>query len=284
MYLKINASKLSLLLLTFVFFGCKKQTFDAPLEPTPATAVVPTEPDTSTAPKLAWWEDISVVALPVSDGKPVDAAFKRGNTNPTIVILGSATAEGVGASAVSKGWVELMKAKFKSDNKNVNVVNYGKRKFTTYHIMPTNNKVANRPLPRLGLNITKALEKKPFLVIVHLTTGDVHNGYSDAEILKNYSTMRQMFISARVNYLFTGTQPRNFSSANRNRLVKLNDKLKAMDPEHFVDVLQKLSQKDYKMKTAYAFTDGRNLTDAGHAVINGYVFNAPLFKQLVGYK
>jgi hypothetical protein len=200
------------------------------------------------------------------------------------VILGSATAEGVGASTKSKSWVELMKTKLKNDKKNITVINLGNKKFTTYHIMPSKNKVVDRPLARLGENITKALEKKPFLVIVHLTTGDIHNGYTDEEILKNYSTLRQMFIAAQVNYLFTGTQPRNFSLANRNRLASFNEKLKAMDPDHFVDVLKKLSQKDYKMKPLYAFSDGRNLTDPGHAVINGYIFNAPLFKQLVGYK
>lgn len=284
MKLPFNASKISLLLMSFVFFGCKDQLFDAPMADKPSTVVAAPTPETNNPPAVDWWADVSEVPLPVSNGNPVDPAFKKGNTNPTIVILGNATAEGVGASNISKSWVELMKAKLKSDQKNVNVINLAQKKFTTYHIMPTNNKVADRPLPRLGKNITRALELKPFLVIIHLTTGDVHNGYSDEEILKNYTTLRQMLIAAKINYIFTGTQPRNFSQANRNRLVKFNDKLKAFDPDHFVDVLKKLSQQDYKIKTAYAFTDGRNLTDPGHAVINGYIFNAPLFKQLVGYK
>jgi hypothetical protein len=283
MNLKFYAPKLSLLLISIVFFGCKEQLFDAPVAPTP-TAVVTPAPVAGTTPAVNWWLDVSEVALPISDGKPVDPTLKKGNTNPTIVILGSATAEGVGASTKSKSWVELMKTKLKNDKKNITVINLGNKKFTTYHIMPSKNKVVDRPLARLGENITKALEKKPFLVIVHLTTGDIHNGYTDEEILKNYSTLRQMFIAAQVNYLFTGTQPRNFSLANRNRLASFNEKLKAMDPDHFVDVLKKLSQKDYKMKPLYAFSDGRNLTDPGHAVINGYIFNAPLFKQLVGYK
>jgi acyl-CoA thioesterase-1 len=280
-----NASKLALFLMTFVFFGCKEQLFDAPIEAAPTTSVVtPVPAETTPVLNTKWWTDVSEVPLPVSDGKPVDASFKKGNTNPTIVVLGSATAEGVGASAKSKSWVELMKAKLKADKKVVTVVNLGTKKFTTYHIMPNKTKVADRPLPRTGQNITKALEKKPFLVIIHLTTGDIHNGYTDEEILKNYATLRQMLIAANVNYLFTGTQPRNFSFANRNRLAKFNDKLKAFDPDHFVDVLKKLSLQDYKMKPLYAFTDGRNLTDPGHAVINGYIFNAPLFKQLLGYK
>lgn len=298
MNLKINAQRFSLLLIMLVFFGCKEELFDGPLQAMPPAVVeMPAAPDpepepesepepqpSSSQPAVDWWTDVSEVALPVSDGSQVDASFKKGNTKPTIVILGSATAEGVGASDKSKSWVELLKAKLKADNKNVTVVNLAQKKFTTYHIMPTKNKVADRPLPRTEQNVTKALSKKPFLVIVHLTTGDVHNGYTDKEILANYETLRQMFISANVNYLFTGTQPRNFSQDNRNRLSKLNGKLKAMDPDHFVDVLKKLSQKDYKIKKVYAYNDGRNLTDPGHAVINGYVVNAPLFKKLLGYK
>jgi acyl-CoA thioesterase-1 len=283
MNLKFYAPKLALLFITIVFFGCKEQLFDGPVAATP-TAVVTPVPEAGTTPAIDWWLDVSEVALPISDGKPVNPAFIKGNTDPTIVILGSATAEGVGASTKSKSWVELMKAKLKNDNKNVRVVNLGTKKFTTYHIMPTGNKVANRPLSKLGLNISRALELKPFLVIIHLTTTDISSGFTEEETLKNYAALRQKLISARINYLFTGTQPRNLSLADRNRLVKLNDKLRAMDPDHFVDVLNKLSKKDYNIKKVYAYKDGRNITDPGHAVINGYIFNAPLFKQLVGYK
>lgn len=285
MKLKFSTSKLSILLIAFTFFGCKEQLFDNPIETSPSATIPEPEPVTSTGPSVKWYEDVSEVQLPESDKKPVDASFKRGNTNPTIVILGSATAEGVGASAKSKSWVELMKAKLKKDNKTVSIVNLAKRTYTSYHIMPAGNKVANRPSANKDRNITKALEKKPFLVIIQLTTNDINNGYSDQETLNNYETMRQMLVKANVNYLFTGPQPRNFNAkSQRNRLLAFNDKLIAMDPDHVVDVLKKLSQQDYKIKKAYAYTDGRNINDKGHAVVNGYMFNAPLFKHLLGYK
>ncbi len=285
MKLTFNASGLALALMSTLFFGCKDQLYDAQQEePTPATAVVSPADETTTTPDAKWWKDASIVPLPESDGRAIDPSFKRGNSKPRIVVIGSATAEGVGASQKSLSWVELMKSKLKKDKKDVSVINLAQKKFTTYHIMPSKNKVTDRPLSRLGHNITAALEKKPFLVIVHLTTTDVHNGYTDEEILNNYDVIYQKLIAENVNFLFTGTQPRNFSKANRDRLAKLNDKLKAKYPNNFVDVLKKLSLQDYKIKTPYAFTDGRNLTDAGHAVVNGYVFNAPLFKQLLGYK
>jgi lysophospholipase L1-like esterase len=284
MKFKFNASRLSILLIAITLLGCKEQLFDSPIVSTPSAALPDPEPVTNTSPSAKWYEDISPVVLPVSNKKPVDPSFKRGNDNPTIVILGSATAEGVGASTKSKSWVELMRSKLKKDNKSVSIVNLAKRKSTSYHIMPNSNKTANRPAPQNDRNISKALEKKPFLVIIQLTTNDINNNYSDDETLRNYETLRQMLVKANVNYLFTGPQPRNFSTkSQRNRLLEFNERLLKWDPDHVVDVLKKLSLQDFKIKKTYAYTDGRNINDKGHEVVNGYLFNAPLFKHLLGY-
>ena len=282
LYLKV--SKLSLLLIVFTFFGCKEQLFDSPAQLAPSAEVAAPAPVTSAEPTVNWYEDVSPVALPISDGKKVDPSYKRGNTTATIVILGSSTAAGKGASSSTKSWVELMKAKLKKDNKTVYVVNLGEAGFTTYHIMPNGNGVKNRPQPVLTKNISKALAYKPFLVIINLPTNDVEKAYTDEEILGNYAKLRSKLVSANVNYIFTGTQPRNFSvESKRSRLLSLNEKLAAMDPAHVVDVLKKLSLENFKIKPTFAFTDGIHPNDKGHAVINGYVFNAPLFKQLLGY-
>jgi lysophospholipase L1-like esterase len=281
----LSASKIALFLITITFFCCKEQLFDSPVVPEPTTAVLEPEPVTSAGPTVKWYDDVSPVVLPESNKKPVDASFRRGNNLPTIVILGSATAEGVGASIKSNRWVELMKAKLKADKKDVSIINLGVRTYTSYHIMPNGNKVTNRPYAHQDNNITKALSKKPFLVIIQLTTNDINNGYKDEETFKNYETLRRMLVEANVNYLFAGPQPRNFNTKQqRNRLLEFNEKLIAWDPNHVVDVLKKLSQQDFKIKKAYAYKDGRNINDKGHAVINGYMFNAQLFKDLLGYR
>lgn len=285
MSFKFNAFRISLLLATtLTFFGCKEQLFDNPEQLPPSIEVAAPAPVTNAVPSVKWYEDVSEVVLPISDKKPIDPSFKRGNALPTIVILGSSSAAGKGASIKSKSWVELLKAQLKKDNKIVNVVNLGEGGFTTYHVMPTGNKVANRPAPNTSKNITKALSYKPFLIIVNLPTNDVDKKYTDKEILNNYSKLRSIAMKENVNYIVTGTQPRNFTEkSQRDRLLALNEKMVAMDPAHVVDLLKKLSLQDFKIKKTYAFTDGIHPNDKGHAVINGYVFNAPLFKQLIGY-
>ena len=142
MKLTFNASRLALVLMSTVFFGCKDQLYDGQQEETtPATAVVSPADETTTTPNAQWWKDVSVVPLPESNGKPVDPSFKRGNSKPRIVVLGSATAEGVGASKASLSWVELMRSKLKKDNKDVLITNLAQKKFTTYHIMPSSKTI-----------------------------------------------------------------------------------------------------------------------------------------------
>jgi len=279
-----NASKLSFLFLLLTLFGCKETLFDSPAPQVPNTEVASPAPVTSTSPAIPWWEDTSEVVLPISDKKPIDPSYRRGNETPTIVILGSSSAKGKGASTSSKAWVELMKSKLKKDNKIVRVVNLSEGGYTTYHIMPDGNKVANRPAPDKARNITKALSYKPFLIIINLPTKDVEKKYTDKEILNNYAKLRTLVVKENVNYLVTGTQPRNFTEkSQRTRLLELNEQMVSLDPAHIVDVLKKLSIQSFKIKKTYAFTDGIHPNDRGHAVINGYVFNAPLFKQLMGY-
>ncbi len=284
MKLQFNASKLAFLLVVLTFFGCKEQLFDSPPELTPVVEAATPPPVTADVPPVKWYEDVSEVTLPQSDGKPIDPSFRMGNTKPVIVILGSSSAAGKGASVKSKSWVELMKAKLKADKKDVEVINLSEGGFTTYHIMPTGNKVANRPAPNTARNITKALSYKPFLIIVNLPTNDIDKNYTDKETLNNYAKLRSIVIKQNVNYIVTGTQPRNFSTkSQRTRLLEQNEKMVGMDPAHVVDVLKKLSLQDFKIKKTYAWTDGIHVNDAGHRVINGYMFNAPMFKQLMGY-
>jgi len=287
MKFQINASKIFFLLIVFSFFGCKERLFDNPNQslPTEPSSVVTTPGNTTDeATIVKWYNDTTAVTLPVSNGQKLNTAYKRGNTTATIVILGSSTAAGNGASTSSKAWVELMKAKLKKDNKTVYVVNMGVPGADIYNIMPTGTKVANRPAPDLKKNINKALAYKPFLVIINMPTNDVEKNYTDEEILKNYGILKDKLVAANVEYLFTGTQPRNFTVVSkRNRLPVLNEKLVATDPAHAVDVFKKLSAENFTIKKYFAYSDGKHPNDRGHAVINGFLFNNPLFMQLMGY-
>jgi acyl-CoA thioesterase-1 len=284
MKLKFKAAKLYPILIVIAFFGCKKDVYeDQNLQLDSATTPAPIS--TPVASKVKWYNDTTSVVLPVSDGLPINPAYKKGNETATIVILGSSTAEGKGASQLKYSWVELLKAQLKKDNKVVRVINLAKANYTTYHIMPTGNKVANRPTPDVLRNVTKALSYKPFLVIINLPTNDIDKNYTDTEILANFTKFRKAFENAKVDFMVTGTQPRNYvDSLQRQRLNTLNTKIVSGSPVRVANVLNKLSNQDYTIKKYFAFTDGVHPNDLGHRVINGLIFNTALFKQVLGYK
>jgi acyl-CoA thioesterase-1 len=283
MKINFNASRLYVLLIVFSFFGCKEQLFDSPALQSD-TAATPAPNPTATVPAVEWYNDTTSIILPLSNGQPINPAYKRGNDTATVVILGSSTAEGKGASLKKYSWVELLKSQLKKDRKTVRIINLAKANYTTYHVLATGNKVANRPAPDVLRNVTKALSYKPFLVIVNLPTNDVEKKYTDTEILGNFTKLRKAFENANVNYIVTGTQPRNFTdSLQRKRLNTLNTKLVNGDPVRVANVLNKLSTKNYSIKPYFAFSDGIHPNDRGHRVINGYIFNTSLFKQVLGY-
>jgi acyl-CoA thioesterase-1 len=233
----------------------------------------------------AWLQDTDEVSLPFSNHQPIDPSLLAEGQNSTIVVLGSSTAAGVGASSANFAWVELLKFKLRDDSKNVNVVNLGIGGSTTFDIMPTGSFVPqSRPAPNTSRNITTALSFHPFLIIINMPTNDVATNYTDEEILANYNTVCSEMDSAHVNYIITGTQPRNLPTAEqRTRLLTLNDKLLKAYPNHVVDILTKLSKSSYYISDYYAAGDGIHLNNRGHRVIFGYIFKLPLFQQLLGY-
>jgi acyl-CoA thioesterase-1 len=228
---------------------------------------------------------INEVPLPYSNSLPMDSTLFLNGRTSTVVVLGSSTASGVGASSPTLGWVELLKSRLKNDNKIVNVVNLSSGGFTTFHIMSSGSFFPNRPAPDIDRNITAALNLHPFLIIVNIPTNDLATNYTDDEILANFNMISSIMDSAHVNYIFTGTQPRNFTAPEQqSRLLILNNKIVKAYPNHVVDVLSKLSTTTYHINEYYSAGDGVHLNDKGHSVIFRYLLRLPLFQQLFGYQ
>src|SRR5690349_4656446 len=90
-----------------------------------------------------------------------------------IVILGSSTAYGIGATPISNSWVNLFSSNQKSLNSSTTVVNLAIPGFVTYDILPTGNiPPAGRPAPSIKNNITAALAENPTVIIISLTSND----------------------------------------------------------------------------------------------------------------
>jgi len=204
---------------------------------------------------------------------------------PTIVILGSSTAVGDGASPIDSSWAKRMTATINKDGPKANVINLAAPGYVTYQAMPTGYHVASRPDPDTARNITKALSYKPALVIIAFPTNDIADNYSDDEIMNNYAKMAHTLDSAKVQYIIGGTQPRNFATADqRMRLKTLDDKIISTYTIHVDDSLGDLSNPDYSIKTIYSAGDGIHVNNAGHNVIYIATMKQPILTQLLGLK
>lgn len=206
-------------------------------------------------------------------------------TTKIVVILGSSSAAGYGASVQDSAWVNRLSSKFVADGKKSKVINLGVPGFTTYHVLPTGTITPfQRPNPNTKKNITVALSYHPGLVIMNLPTNDIALNYTDDEITANYATLTNMLDSANIAYIITGTHPRNFSDApRRTRLKTFNDKMTEIYGNAICNYYDQLSDIEGYILKQYAYGDGIHVNDGGHKIIYSALLNHSYLKAYLKY-
>ena len=196
-----------------------------------------------------------------------------------IVVLGASTAAGTGATPLDSSWVNRFSAILATNN-SAQVINLANGGYTTFHAMPNGFRRPKRPVVDTAKNISKTLTLRPNLVLITFPSNDVANGYSNEEILANYSRMAQLLDSAKIAYIIFGSQPRNLSSeSERQRLKNVNEQTKLKFSSHFNDYYDQLASPTNTIKIQYSFGDGVHLNNSGHAVILNTVINHKIYTQ-----
>ena len=133
------------------------------------------------------------------------------NKSWKIVVLGSSTSFGTGATVYDSSWVGLFTAYVKRRNVLNSVVNLGIPGYTTYqNLRPTGYiPPAGRPSPNSGFNITAALLEHPNAIIINMPSNDAVNNYTIAEQQSNFEAAIRLADSANIPVWVTTTQPRN---------------------------------------------------------------------------
>ena len=188
-----------------------------------------------------------------------------------MVVLGSSTSAGTGASTYANSWVGLLTYRLTNDYPGmVSVSNLGFGGLTTFHILPTGtNNGAFRPAVDQARNITAALALKPQVILINMPTNDVANGFSDTETMNNFATVINAARAAGVKVLLTGTQPRgDIPLASRQRLQSQNTTLLGTYGGDCINVYDELTDfTTYSIKSLYSAGDNVHLNNAGHAYI-----------------
>lgn len=208
--------------------------------------------------------------------------LSQAQTKKVIVVLGSSTAAGSGASADGKGWVDRVNTYYNNLGLlKENIHNLALSGATTYNAMPTGYvPPPGRPAVDTLRNVTKALSFNPDIVIVSYPGNDLVLGFSMDEYLSNLQTISNTVTAAGKICWITTTQPRDaLPAAGRQQLKDGRDRIMAQFPvyglDFFTPVVDLSSNNYLGINPLYAApNDGIHLNDSGHAVLAGVVENA----------
>jgi len=201
-----------------------------------------------------------------------------------IVVMGSSTAEGAGASPRDSSWVSrLTRAVRKdlTDNADTVVYNLGLGGTTTYvgrenGFVPPQGYVGPDP----ERNINKALSLNPDIILVNYPSNDVANNMSTSTTMGNYQKYHDLAVASRARIYFLTTQPRNaLSDAQKVQIRDQKDAIISTFPATNINVWDGLVSSDgFNIHPDVSAGDGIHVNNTGHRRI----FEAVAASSFVG--
>ena len=190
-------------------------------------------------------------------------------TTCTIVVIGSSTAEGTGASTQDSSWVGRYR-ELLSDDTRYEVVNLARGGYTTYHILPTGTDIPAGVgiVPDLNRNVTEALSYDPLAIIVNMPSNDAAQGFSVEAQLDNYEAIEGAASEAGVMTYIATTQPRNFDNASQIQIQRdVRDSILAIYGDRAIDFWTGLADDNGFIIDSLDSGDGTHLNDGGHRIL-----------------
>ena len=147
-----------------------------------------------------------------------------------VVIMGSSTAVGSGASSYQLSWAGRLEGSFNqntTDGIDTTFYNIAASGYNTYQELPSGyTPPMGRPAPDPLYNVTKALSYNPDVVIINLPSNDVGAGFSITETMDNFRLMYSNISASGAKCFITTTQPRNdYSLSQRQALLNMKDSI-----------------------------------------------------------
>ncbi len=200
-----------------------------------------------------------------------DAVFEITSDTVTcrIVVLGSSTAAGAGASSPDSSWVGRFRNTIFQRNTRYEVVNLAQGGYTTYHILPTGTTIPGGTGPiDQGRNVTRALSFDPYAIIVNMPSNDAANNYPVADQLANFDLIATTANDQGVEVWIATTQPRNFSNSSQIQIqTDVRDSILAIYGEYAIDFWNGMAAPDGFILDEYDSGDGVHVNDAGHKLL-----------------
>lgn len=183
-----------------------------------------------------------------------------------IVILGSSTAYGNGASDITKSWAYKYAQYLKSINPDYIIDNLAVAGTTTYSAQP-NNYVPppGRPGPLSGHNISTAISLKADAIIINFPTNDAADNFTLTEQENNFKRITQHASSHHILVWVATPQPRDgFNATQVTRQKKLYDWVMNFYRAKAIDFHTGLASAADSILFKYSAGDGIHLNNSGH--------------------
>lgn len=206
-----------------------------------------------------------------------------GRTGNVIVVLGSSTSAGAGASPIDSAWVNRFRAYALSRDPGAHVINLGVGGYNTYDILPTGFvPPSGRNAPKTDNNITRAITwYEPDVIIVNMPSNDASGNFTIEEQMRNFSVLAQEAAEGGADLWVTSTQPRNFTNdAQRQNLMTVRDSLRNRFGAKMIDLWPDLAQSDGRIKPEYDSGDGVHVNNTGHRLIYNRVVASGVWASL----
>jgi lysophospholipase L1-like esterase len=185
-----------------------------------------------------------------------------------IVVVGSSTAYGTGATPIDSSWARKFRFYLLVQNSAIQVINIATLGLTSWDVSPTGTVVPPPFTVDIDRNITKALSFNPDAIILNLPSNDVARGISTANIHQNFMNIVGAATAQNVPVWVTTTQPRNgLSPAEGVLQAELRDWINLTYGNKSVDFWTDIANPDNTINTFYSAGDGVHLNNEGHHVL-----------------
>jgi lysophospholipase L1-like esterase len=216
-----------------------------------------------------------------SAGDGIAGSSARASDSFALVVIGSSTAAGEGASGPSNAWVARVQDALSAVT-SIEVDDLAVDGYTTDDLASGSGASGN---------IDDAIDEAPDLIVVALAgSNDIDAGTSSSQFLSRLAALRDAARRASIPTFFVSTAPKDLSDDERQQLA---DWASAMNQRFgscwvpgasayapcFIDVFDALADASLDLSAQFDSGDGIHLNDAGHAV----VFRAaePILQQYV---
>lgn len=195
-----------------------------------------------------------------------------------IVVIGSSTAAGAGASRSDSAWVNRYRNYLQTINPANQVTNLARGGYNTYRLQPNNYIApAGRPAVDSSRNISQAISLNPDGIIVNLPSNDASAGYGVNEQMTNFIRIKNVADSFNIPVWICTTQPRNFPVSKRLIQTETRDSILSYFGNMALDFWTGLANSTNQLDSVFDSGDGVHLNDRGHRLL----FERAVQKQIL---